>query len=198
MPVLPVVAAALAFSFFAIVPTATYLYVEGRARRHWLDAAKSRQRAPILVRAAAWWSLAVGQLAIPILSVPATCGGVVFMLAKLGKANVSGTALLVVLGVAALAQAVFAFRLFPFGIRLLARDAKLKAGGARFAASFGAVQALAFGAAALNYALLRVPGFLNPIVRTTIYYGAILPVAALAAVGLALAAVCARASKCLD
>lgn len=198
MPVLAAVAAVLAFGLFSIVPTVTYLYVERRSRRHWIDAASSRKRAPMFVRGVAWWSLAIGQLGLPWLLVPATCGSVVFMLAKIGKATPSGTALLVTLGVAALAQAVFAFRLFPFAIRLLARDAKVKKSGAGFALSFGAVQLLALGAAAATFLLFPSSGFLTPVVRMALKWCAIVPVAAFAGVGLVVSAGAARASKVLD
>jgi hypothetical protein len=198
MPVLVAVAAVLGFGLFALVPTITYLYVEKRSRKHWLDAASGRKNAPIFVRVVAWWSLAIGQLALPWLLVPATCGTVLFTLAKLGKSSTSGTLLIGALGIAAIAQAIYALRLFPFAIRLLARDAKLRKRGTGFAISFGIVQLVALGAAGLTFTLLRVPGFLNPIVRMTVYYGAIIPVLVFSGIGLVIAALGAGASKNLE
>ena len=205
---LPVIAGVFAFLMLSIVPTATYLYVEKRCRRHWSSAANAtftgvagkavRIRAPLFVRAAAWWSMAVGQLAIPWLIVPGACGAILYTLAKVGRGSVSATALIAGLGVVALLQSVVVFRLFPLGIRLLARDAKSRARARSVAVSLGFVSLLALAMTGLTYMLLQVPGFLNPIVRVTLFYGVVIPIAVFAALGLVQSVVVARAGRAVE
>jgi hypothetical protein len=202
---LPVIAGVFAFLMLSIVPTATYLYVEKRCRRHWSDASNAsftgvagkavRVRAPLFVRIAAWWSMAVGQLAIPWLIVPGACGTILYALDKVGRSSFSATALVAVLGVVAVLQSVFVFRLFPLGIRLLARDAKAEARARSVAVSLGGVSVLALATTGLTYMLLHVPGFLNPIVRVTLFYGVVIPIAVFAALGLVQSLVVARAGR---
>ena len=208
---LPVIAGVFAFLMLSIVPTATYLYVERRCRRHWIETKDAshvsfavaagrapRTRAPLLVRIAAWWSMAVGQLAIPWLVVPGACGLVLYTLAKVGRSSFSSSALIVGLGVAALLQSIFVFRLFPLGIRLLARDAKARARTRSVAVSLAVVNLLALAMSGLTYALLHVPGFLNPIVRVTLFYGAVIPIAVFAVLGLVQSLVVARAGRAVE
>ena len=205
---LPVIAGVFAFLMLSIVPTATYLYVEKRCRRHWSSAANAaftgvagkevRIRAPLFVRAAAWWSMAVGQLAIPWLIVPGACAAILYTLAKVGRSSFSGTALIAGLGVVAVLQSIVVFRLFPLGIRLLARDAKSRARARSVAVSLGFVSLLALGMTGVTYMLLQVPGFLNPIVRVTLLYGVVTPIAVFAVLGLVQSVVVARAGRAVE
>jgi hypothetical protein len=180
---IPIILAAFAFLLFSIVPTATYLYVEGRSRRHWVDAASGRKKAPALVRLAAWSSLFVSQLALPALLIPVECGAVLFALSKLGRASLGGSAVLVLLGLSAILQVVMCVRLFPLGIRLLARDQKLATRAKSAARAIGFVNLLGLASAGLVYALM-LTGMFHPIVRVTLYFGVVIPMAIFAGIGL--------------
>ena len=109
----------------AILPTCLYVYVEPRGRAQWATAgdSPSTRRAPLLVRLTAWLSFAVAQMALPLLLVPVTCGGLLYVQIRLGALSPVGLGMTGALGLAALVQAALAFRLLPLGVRLLARSA---------------------------------------------------------------------------
>src|SRR4051812_30867932 len=118
------VASILGLILFSIFPTVTYLYVERRARPHWGDLAA--KRAPGVVRATAWTSLALGQLGIVWLVFPVVCGGLVYALSRVGHGGTMGYGLILGLGALALIQAITALGLVPFGIRVLARSSTVR------------------------------------------------------------------------
>lgn len=195
-----IAAAALGVFLAAVLPTCLYLYVEPRGRRQWAAAGDdaSRRKAPVLVRLTAWLSFVVGQLAFPWLLVPAVCGVLLFLQAKLGVGRPTGMALTVAVGVAALVQAVMALRLIPLGVRLLARDAKAVAaasGRARRNALVSVV--LLGGGGALSWAIATIPNFVHPWLAVALGWAALRPVVAYAAVCLLHALLLGRCARAL-
>ncbi len=183
----------------ATLPTCLYLYVEPRSRLHWArpgDTPESR-RAPLGVKVGAWLSFAVGQLAVPWLLVPAICGGLVYVQARLGIARAPGVAVTAALGVMAIAQGLLALRLLPLGVRLLMRDARACARVRRHARTNAWVSAGVLAASVvLGGAMTFVPGFVHPWLRATLVWTALRPVQIYAAVCLVHAGIlagCARA-----
>jgi hypothetical protein len=185
---LPLIAVATVLFFFSIVPTATYIYAERRSRPHWADAESSSAgsaRAPIAVRLAAWGSLALGQLAIPWLLVPAVSVLVLLGLSQVGAATTTIWIALSGLALAALLQSFVAFRLFPFGIRLLARDKSIRARSRSVAGMLVGVNVGALVAAGLAFAVIHLPRFVPPNLAMALRLGIVLPVAIFGALGLA-------------
>jgi hypothetical protein len=184
----------------AILPTCLYLYVEPRGRRQWASSAEagSARKAPALVRLTAWLSLAVGQLAIPWLLVPAVCAGLLYVQAKLGVLRPVGLGVTVAVGVAALAQSLLAIRLLPLGVRLLARDAKLiRVVGATARANGLASATVLAGGLTLSWAMATVPSFVHPWLRIALAWTALRPVMAYAAVCLLHAMLLGRCDRAL-
>jgi hypothetical protein len=206
---LVVVAAVLGTGLAAILPTCLYLYVEPRGRRQWAAAgeASSARKAPFVVRAAAWLSFAVGQLALPWLLVPVACAGLLYLQAKLGVLRPVGLAVTVAVGAAAIAQTLVAIRLLPLGVRLLSRDAKLCAGAgcaaaaspiltrARWNAAVSA--AVLAGCVTLSWAMSAIPGLVHPWLRAALGWAALRPVMAYAAVCLLHATLLGRCARAL-
>jgi hypothetical protein len=180
------VCAALGALLAAILPTCIYLYVEPKGRRQWAAAgegASAGRKAPMLVRATAWLSLAVGQLALPWLLVPVACAALLYLQAKLGVARPVGMAVTATLGAAAIVQSLLAFRLLPLGVRLLARDAKLAATlGARARWNGLASAAVLGGSLLIGWAMTAVPSFVHPWLRAALAWTALRPVMAYASV----------------
>lgn len=184
----------------AIVPTCLYLYVEPRSRRMWAaqgDTPATR-RAPWLVRASAWLGFAVGQAALPMLLVPVLCGGLLYAQIRLGHVKPVSLGLTALLGLVALAQSVLALRLFPLGVKLLARDAAIARSAstrARFIVSLhGGIVALGVG---LVWAFGAMPSLVHPVLRATLEWAALRPVIAYAGVSVLHALLLARASRVL-
>src|ERR1700722_5349812 len=140
-------AAVLGALFAAVLPTCLYLYVEPRGRLQWAAAGDNAatRRAPGLVRATAWLSFLVGQLAVPWLLVPAGCAALVYLQTKLGAARPIGLGVTVSPGFAALVQSLLALRLVPLGVRLLSRDARTAARASAGARSQGLASAVILG-----------------------------------------------------
>jgi hypothetical protein len=184
----------------AILPTCLYVYVEPRGRRQWAVAgdAPSSRRAPRLVRFTAWLGFVLSQLALPLLLVPVTCGGLLYVQIRLGALSPTALGATAALGLAALVQSVVALRHVPLGVRLLARHAgegKRAGGLARFhALVHGAVLA---GALSLGWAMSAIPGFVRPVLRHTLEWTAVRPVAAYALVCLLHAWLLARCGRML-
>jgi len=182
-----VVALALAGLLGAIVPTCLYLYVEPRGRRGWAVAGDtpSTRRAPLLVRLTAWMSFAVGQVALPWLLVPAACVALVLLQLKLGVARPIGLGVTGALGAVALLQAILAVRLFPLGVRLLARDPRVCEAAAATARWSVIVQgAILVGVFGLGWAMQTVPSLVHPVLRATLVWTIVRPIVAYAALGL--------------
>jgi hypothetical protein len=198
----PALAAAIALGvfLFSVIPTVTLLYVEPKGRRHWAVAGDdpNKRRAPILVRLTAWLSFAVGQTSLLWLALPASCVGLIYAHAKLGAGKPVGLFILGLLAVATLLQAILSFRLLPLGVRLLVRDAKA-AGQARARGRRNAVASVLFLALsfALGWALMTIPGLLNPWVRTAVMYAVLRPMGAYAAMCLVHALLLSRCSHLL-
>ena len=87
----------------AILPTCLYVYVEPRGRRQWAVAgdAPSTRRAPRLVRFTAWLGFVLAQLALPLLLVPVTCGGLLYVQIRLGALSPTALGATAALGLAA-------------------------------------------------------------------------------------------------
>jgi hypothetical protein len=193
-----VVAGIAGVLLFSIVPTALYFYVEPRSRAHWAAEGDSpaRRRAPGSVRVAAWLSFAVGQMAIPWVVIPAACGGLVYVQAKLGIARVPGVTATVALGAMALLEGFLAIRLIPLGIRLLMRDARATGrilARARTNATLSA--GILGGSFVLGWSMAFVPGLVLPWLRVVLVWTALRPVQIYAAACLAhalLLGACAR------
>jgi hypothetical protein len=173
---LGIVTAALAL--VCLVPTCLFLYVEPRGRNLWARQgdSPSDRRAPALVRAAAWMSFALGQLAIPWLLLPVVCGIFLYLQARLGLWKPVAMASTAMAGVLALVQAALAIRLLPFGVRLLMRDARaceLVAARARFAAIANA--SMLGGAWALGWAVGSVPRLVHPWLGTALDWAVLRP-----------------------
>lgn len=193
-----VVALVVAGLVGAIVPTCLYLYVEPRGRRQWGvqgDTPASR-RAPFLVRASAWLGFAVAQTALPMLVVPVVCGGLLYAQIRLGAIRPIALAATALLGLVALAQAAYSLRLFPMGVRLLARDAGLgraltaKARGMAILHGWIAASGLLLG-----WGLTTTPSLVHPIVRGTLMWTALRPIVAYAIVSLLHALLLARCAR---
>lgn len=171
----------------AILPTCLYVYVEPRGRRQWATAGDSpkARKAPLLVRFTAWLSFVLAQLALPLLLVPVTCGGLLYVQIRLGALSPIALGATAALGLAALVQAALGFRLVPLGVRLLARsgsESKRAAGLARF---YGVVHgAILSGALLLGWAMTTLPGFIRPVLRHTLEWTALRPVGAYAVIRL--------------
>jgi hypothetical protein len=198
----PVLAAAIALGafLFCIIPTVTLLYVEPRGRPHWAVPGDdpSKRRAPLLVRLTAWLSFAAGQTSLLWLALPASCVGLIYAHAKLGAGKPMALGILGLLAVATLLQAILSFRLLPLGVRLLVRDAKAagqaRARGRRNAVASAAFLALSF---AVGWALMTIPGLMNPWVRTAVLYAVLRPMGAYAALCLVHALLLSRCSHLL-
>ena len=169
----------------AVVPTCLYLYVEPRGRRLWArpgDSPASR-RAPLLVRAAAWSSFLLGELALPWLAVPVACGVLLYLQAKLGLWRPIGIGVTAACGVLGVIQTLLALRLIPLGVRLLMRDARAcAADGSR--ARFAALANLALlGGAYTLWTVANVPGLVNPWLGAALGWTALRPVMIYGAAG---------------
>jgi hypothetical protein len=169
----------------ATLPTCLYLYIEPRSRFHWARPGDSpgARRAPVGVRAGAWLSFAVGQLAVPALLVPVACAGLVYVQAKLGIARLPGVAATVALGALAVLLGVMALGLLPLGVRLLMGDARacgrVKARARTNAWVSGGVLA---SSVVLGWAMAFVPGLVHPWLRAALVWTALRPVQIYAAV----------------
>jgi hypothetical protein len=193
--------------FAAILPTCLYLYVEPRGRAQWASAtgaggdgadgaARARPRAPGLVRASAWLSFAIGQLAIPWLFVPVVCAILVYLQVQLGVARPLGVAVTALVGVLALAQALVSLRLLPLGVRLLVGDARLSAGLAGRARTHAAISAAVLGGCgAVSWAVAAIPSFVHPWLGATLAWTALRPVMAYASVCLLHAVLLGRCAR---
>jgi hypothetical protein len=143
-------------------------------------------------------SFAVGQLAFPWLLVPAACGVLVYVQARLGLLRPVGLSFTVSLCAAALVQSVLAARLLPLGVRLLARDFRLGASVGKRARTNALVSAgLLGGTAALSWAMSHVPGLVHPWLRVVLSWTALRPVMAYAAVCLLHAVLLGRCGSAL-
>jgi hypothetical protein len=189
----PIVAVVVGLLFFSIFPTATYLYVEKRARPHWGDV--GGKRAPGIVRATAWASLALGQMGFLWLVLPVVCGGLVYALARVGHGGTAGYTAIVLLGVFALLQSITSFGLVPFGIRALARNSTMRAKAKGLARVIGLVNVAALGMAATTYGMMLVRGILHPIIKVGLVYGVALPVGVFALLSLVLAGMMSAAGQ---
>jgi hypothetical protein len=199
-PGLIVIAAILAALFAAVLPTCLYLYVEPRGRLQWASAGDSvaTRRAPGLVRATAWLSFLVGQLAVPWLLVPAACAALVYLQTKLGAGRPIGLAVTVTLGFAALVQSLLALRLVPLGVRLLSRDPRTLTRAGASARAHGLVSAVILGGCmALGWAIATVPSFVHPWLRVVLVWAALRPVMAYAALCLLHACLLGRCTRAL-
>jgi hypothetical protein len=162
----------------SLLPTCLFLYVEPRGRNLWGKAgdSPSSRRAPAMVRATAWLSFVLGQLAVPWLLIPVACGVLLYLQARLGIWKPVAMASTALGGVLALVQAVMAMRLIPLGIRLLMRDARAceRAGArARFAAIVSA--SVLGGAGALGWAMSNVPKLVHPWLGTVLDWAVLRP-----------------------
>jgi hypothetical protein len=194
-PVLAAIAAGLGAMLLGLLPTCLYRYVEPRGRVQWGDD-EGRRRAPAIVRAAAWSSFAVGQLAVPALAVPVACGGLVYLQAQLGVVRPVGLVATVVLGVLALAQSVFAASLVPTGIRLLMNDASAAArlpGRARLLAVVSG--AILGGCLVFGWSMTSLPGLVHPWLRAALVWTALRPVELFAALCLLQAFVLGQSAR---
>jgi hypothetical protein len=100
--------------------------------------------------------------------------------------------LIISLGVTALLQAIAAFGLVPFGIRVLARSSTVRTKAATLARGLGIVNVFALGLSIVTY--LWIPG-VHWTIRVALAYGVALPVAVYALLSLVLAALMTRAAK---
>jgi hypothetical protein len=171
-----IVAAALALA--SVLPTCLFLYVEPRGRKLWAREgdSPSTRRAPAIVRATAWMSFLLGQLAIPWLVIPVVCGVLLYLQARLGIWKPVAMASTATAGVLALVQTALAVRMIPLGVRLLMRDARtgsVAASQARFAAIASA--SVLGGAATLAWAMANVPRFVNPWLGTALDWAVLRP-----------------------
>jgi hypothetical protein len=182
---LTVAAAGFGLLVAAILPTCLYLYVEPRGRMSWgvLGDTPATRRAPAIVRAAAWSSFAVGQLAIPALIVPLSCVALLYLQTKLGVLRPAGALATLVVAVAATAQSLLALRLLPLGVRLLARDPRPtgRAGGVARVNALGSGAILGI-CVAIGTAMAGVPGLVHPWLRTALDWAGVRPLGAFATV----------------
>jgi hypothetical protein len=175
------VAVALGIAGLALVsvlPTCLYLYVEPRGRRLWAREGDSvaTRRAPGVVRASAWLSFVLGQLAIPWLLVPVACGVLLYLQAKLGIWRPVGMAATAAAGVMGVIQSVLAFRLLPLGVKLLMRDVPACVRASRRARFFALANALVLGGAVVLGWAAHVPGLVNPWLGAALDWAALRPV----------------------
>jgi len=191
--VLEIAGTLLGIVLFAIFPTATYLYVEKRSRRHWADVAGAR--APGVVRLASWVSLALGQLCILWLVLPVVCGFLVAGLMKIGHGNLLGYGLVVGLGVIALVQAIAGLGLIPFGLRMLARNSGARKRARSLGVVLGVVNGIALALAGATYALMALTDTFHRFIRVGLAFGVAMPVGIYAIASLVLAALMARATS---
>jgi hypothetical protein len=173
---LGIVTAGLALA--SLLPTCLFLYVEPRGRKLWARGgdSPSTRRAPVLVRATAWMSFLLGQLAIPWLLIPVLCGVLLYLQGRLGIWKPVAMASTATAGVLALVQAAVAIRMLPLGVRLLMRDERACAlVGAR--ARFGAIAnaSVLGGAVALGWAMGNVPRFVHPWLGTALDWAVLRP-----------------------
>jgi hypothetical protein len=180
-----VVAASVAAFFFFLVPTLTYLYVEPRGRRHWLDQGEGRGRkAPAFVRLTAWLSFAVGQVAIPWMLIPLACAALIYVQSQLAVKPI-GLAIMAAAGIIGLAQAILAFRLFALGVRLLLRDERAQTTAKARATRNTLAGLVALGVVSGAGALLTAsPGLMNQWLRVVFDWVALRPIAVLGAASL--------------
>jgi hypothetical protein len=162
-----------------VIPSILFWYIEPRGRRQWGiegDSAANR-RAPFLVRATAWLSFFVGQLAVPWLIVPGVCTVLLYLQVKLGIVRPAGMAVTVGVGGAALLQALLAMRLWPLGVKLLMRDGHLCSTLARRSRTNAFVSLALLGAMSLlGWAMFNVPHFVHPWLRPVLLWTAVRPV----------------------
>ncbi len=137
------------------------------------------------MRFTAWLGFVLSQLALPLLLVPVTCGGLLYVQIRLGALSPTALGATAALGLAALVQSVVALRHVPLGVRLLARHA---GEGKR---------AVLAGALSLGWAMSAIPGFVRPVLRHTLEWTAVRPVAAYALVCLLHAWLLARCGRML-
>lgn len=183
-----IVAGGLAALLGAILPTCLYLYVEPRGRRQWAAEgdAPGNRRAPAIVRLTAWLSFAIGQMALPWLLVPGACAVLLYLQTKLGIVRPIGMTATIGIGAAALLQAVMAIRLWPLGVKLLARDAHVCSALAGRSRATALVSASLLGAASvLGWAMATIPNFVHPWLRAALVWTALRPVMVYAVVCLA-------------
>jgi hypothetical protein len=183
-----IVAGGLAALLGAILPTCLYLYVEPRGRRQWAAEgdAPAKRRAPGIVRLTAWLSFAIGQLALPWLLVPGACAVLLYLQTKLGIIRPIGMAATAGIGAAAVLQAVMAARLWPLGVKLLMRDARICSTITQRSRTTAVVSvALLGGASVLGWAMATIPNFVHPWLRAALVWTALRPVMAYAVVCLA-------------
>ncbi len=183
-----VVAASVAALLGAIVPTCLYFFIEPRGRRQWAVEGDNpaHRRAPAIVRLTAWLSFAVGQLALPWLLLPAACAVLLYLQAKLGIVQPIGLSVTVGMGVAALVQAFMALRLWPLGVKLLMRDARICSSLTQRSRMTALVSAALIGGGwLLGWAMATIPHFVHPWLRAALVWTALRPMLAYAIVCLA-------------
>jgi hypothetical protein len=179
---LTVGAALVGVLLFAILPTCLYLYVEPRGRLRWATSGDTPagRRAPRMVRATAWLSFALGQLGIPWLLVPLACVGIGYAQTKLGLGRPLGLGSVLTLAAVAsmaLVESFLALRLFPLGVRLLARDASaLAVIGRRARTGVLAGMFVLVGCYLVRWAVSSVPGLIHPWLRVAFLWAALRPV----------------------
>jgi hypothetical protein len=184
----PIVAALLGLLFAGLVPTCLYLYVEPRGRLAW-GAAGVRggadRRAPLLVRAAAWASFAIGQLGVPWLAIPALCVGFLVLQAKLGLVRPVPAFAIGSLAAMGLVQALIAVRLIPLGVQLLMHSDRAWSRLRVIARTLGIAHGAVLAACALvGLGIGAVPGVVHPWLRTALDWAALRPVMACAVAGI--------------
>jgi hypothetical protein len=188
--------AAAALALASVLPTCLFLYVEPRGRKLWAREgdSPSDRRAPVFVRATAWMSFLLGQLAIPWLVIPVVCGVLLYLQARLGIWKPVAMASTATAGVLALVQTALAVRMIPIGVRLLMRDARgVAVSHTRFAAMASA--SVLGGAAALAWAITNVPRFVNPWLGTALDWAVLRPEMVYGAACLVHALVLARCAR---
>jgi hypothetical protein len=117
--------------------------------------------------------------------VPAACVVVLVGLSKVGAASATLWGVLGTTALVAVLQSVVAFRLFPFGVRLLARDKQIRARARSVAKMLFGVNVAALGAAGLAFVLVHIPSVIHPVLAKVVHVGIVLPVAFFGALGLA-------------
>jgi hypothetical protein len=176
---LTVVAIALSALLVAILPTCVYLYVEPRSRLNWASAGDTpkARRAPAMVRATAWLSFVVGELAFAGLVVPVLCGVLLYLQARLGVGRPLGIAATAAIAGAAMLQSLFALGLLPLGVRLLSRDPRLSARAAGVARRNALASLSIIGLIwVLDWSMAAAPGLVHPWLRAALVWTAVRPV----------------------
>ncbi|MCL2449951.1 MAG: hypothetical protein FWD17_13475 [Polyangiaceae bacterium] len=180
-PALVATGATLGAVLAALLPTCLFFYVEPRGRVQWGDAEGPRP-APVVVRAAAWTSFAVGQVAIPWLVVPALCLGLGYLQIRLGAIRPVGLFATAVLAALALVQSILTVGLIPSGIRLLMNDTRRRAGIVAAARGRAIASAATLALAlSLAWSMHAAPGLVHPWLRAALEWAALRPVALFAA-----------------